>query len=88
LPTKIDAFHPLLNANVLFFAGFLWISPSLWPNSGFWCCVFLTLRTTLICKRNLLSLCNFCFYNVLRICSRLNVNEIFIDHWYDILMRL
>ncbi len=22
-PTKIDGFHPLLNANVLFFAGFL-----------------------------------------------------------------
>jgi hypothetical protein len=25
---------------VYFFAGFLWISPCVWPNSGFWCCCF------------------------------------------------
>jgi hypothetical protein len=31
-----------------FFAGFFWISPCVWPNSGFWCCVFLTLQITLI----------------------------------------
>jgi hypothetical protein len=37
-----------LNANVFFFSGFFWISPCVWPNSGFWCCVFLTLRITLL----------------------------------------
>jgi len=31
-----------------FFAGFLKISPCVWPNSGFWCCVFLTLGVTLV----------------------------------------
>ncbi len=31
-----------------FFAGFFLISPCVWPNSGFWCCVFLTLRITLM----------------------------------------
>jgi len=35
-------FHHQLNANVLF-AGFLKIWPCVWPNSGFWCCVCLTL---------------------------------------------
>jgi hypothetical protein len=27
-----------------FFECFILISPCVWPNSGFWCCVFLTLR--------------------------------------------
>jgi hypothetical protein len=27
---------------------FLWISPCVWPNSGFWCCVFLNLWITLV----------------------------------------
>jgi hypothetical protein len=27
-----------------FSAGFLKISPCVWPNSGYWCCLFLTLR--------------------------------------------
>jgi cell division protein FtsW (lipid II flippase) len=32
-----------------FFAGLKKkISPCVWPNSGFWCCVFLTLQITLI----------------------------------------
>jgi hypothetical protein len=29
-----------------YFAGCFWISPCVWPNSGFWCCVFITLHTT------------------------------------------
>jgi hypothetical protein len=41
------SFHPPLNANVLF-CSFFWISPCVWPNSGFWCCVFLTLWITLL----------------------------------------
>jgi hypothetical protein len=37
-------FHLQLHANVLFCRCFFffWISPCVWPNSGFWCCVFLT----------------------------------------------
>jgi hypothetical protein len=31
-----------------YFAEFFWISPCLWPNSGFWCCLFLTLRISLM----------------------------------------
>jgi magnesium-transporting ATPase (P-type) len=27
---------------------FFWISPCVWPNSGFWCCVCLTFRITLL----------------------------------------
>ncbi len=49
-PTKIDGFlslTPLLNANVLF-CRFFKISPCVWPNSGFWYCVFLTLHITLL----------------------------------------
>jgi hypothetical protein len=41
--TKVDGFfefHPSLNVNVRFFAGCFKISPCVWPNSGFWCCVF------------------------------------------------
>jgi hypothetical protein len=26
---------------------FFWISPCVWPNSGLWCCIFLTLLITL-----------------------------------------
>jgi hypothetical protein len=32
------------------FGGFFLISPYVWPNSGFWCCVFLTLPITLFCR--------------------------------------
>ncbi len=32
-----------------FFVGFLKISPCVWPNSGYWCCLFLTLRISLLC---------------------------------------
>ncbi len=42
----------LLNANVLFWQVFFWISPCVWPNSGFWWCVFLTLWVTLLYKNN------------------------------------
>jgi hypothetical protein len=46
-------FHPLLNANVLFFAGFFWISPCVWPNSGYSPCLFLTLWISLITSYSL-----------------------------------
>ncbi len=36
-----------------FFAGFFLISPCVWPNSGYWCCLFLTLRISLISIENL-----------------------------------
>jgi hypothetical protein len=40
---RISEFHPpLKKAIVLFRRFFFWISPGLGPNSGFWCCVFLT----------------------------------------------
>jgi len=48
--TKMDGFLSFirpLNAYVLFCRFFL-ISPCVWPNSGFWCCVFLTLHITLM----------------------------------------
>ncbi len=44
--TKIDGFLSFI-ANVLF-CRFFKISPCVWPNSGFWCCVFLTLWITLL----------------------------------------
>jgi hypothetical protein len=49
--TKIDGFLSFIPPWMVmyFFAGFFWISPCVWPNSGFWCCVFLTLRITLLC---------------------------------------
>ncbi len=39
--TKIDGFLSFIPCWMLmyFFAGFFWISPCVWPNSGFWCCV-------------------------------------------------
>ncbi len=48
--TKIDGFLSFIPPWLLLysFAGFLKISPCVWPNSGFWCCVFLTLQITLI----------------------------------------
>jgi len=39
-----------------FLAGFFWISPCVLPNSGYWCCLFLTLRISLICRENVWSL--------------------------------
>jgi hypothetical protein len=39
-----------------FLAGFFWISPSVWPNSGFWCCVFLTLLISPISTLNTVNL--------------------------------
>jgi hypothetical protein len=49
--TKIDGFLSFIPPWMLryFFAGFFfWISPSVWSNSGFLCCVFLTLWITLL----------------------------------------
>ncbi len=40
-------FHPWLNAN-FFLVIFFLISPCLWPNLGFWCCVFFILWITLL----------------------------------------
>jgi hypothetical protein len=37
-----------LNANVLFCRFFFWISPCVWPNSGYRCCLFLTLWISLL----------------------------------------
>ncbi len=47
--TKIDGFLSFIPRWMLvyFFGGFSWISPSVWPNSGFCCCVFLTIRIIL-----------------------------------------
>jgi len=57
--TKIDGFLSFISSCMLmyFFVGFffLWISSCVWPNSGFWCCVFLTLWITLLTSWN--SLC-------------------------------
>ncbi len=52
--TKIDGFVSFIPHRIMlmyFFAGFFLISPCVWwpnsgPNSGFWCCVFLTLLGT------------------------------------------
>jgi hypothetical protein len=59
--TKIDGFLSFIPRWMLmyFFAGFLLISPCVWPNSGFWCCVFLTLRITLISGKILVSFRGF-----------------------------
>jgi hypothetical protein len=48
--TKIDGFLSFIPRWMLiyFFADSFWISPCVWPNSGFWCCVFLTLRISYI----------------------------------------
>ncbi len=49
ITTKIDGFLSFLPRWMLvyFIGGFFWISPSVWPNSAFCCCVFLTIRITL-----------------------------------------
>jgi hypothetical protein len=57
--TKIDGFliftpHWML---MYLFVGFLEISPCVWPNSRFWCCVCLTLEITLLSTWN--SACRF-----------------------------
>jgi hypothetical protein len=48
--TKIDGFLSSMPPWMLmyFFEGFFKISPCVWPNSGFWCCVFVTLWITLM----------------------------------------
>ncbi len=50
-PTKFDgfmSFTPPPWMLMYFFADFFLISPCMWPNSGFWCCVFLTLQITVL----------------------------------------
>jgi hypothetical protein len=42
-----------LNASVLFCMFLFWISRSLWPNSGYWCCVFITSQITLLSSNKL-----------------------------------
>ncbi len=68
-PIKIDgflSFIPPLNANVLFCRFLLNLTLCcVWPNSGFWCCVFLTLRITLIfciLPRSVFFWLNFCYW--------------------------
>ncbi len=59
-PSKwFSEFHPHPPPWMLmyFFAGIFWISPCLWPNSGYWCCLFLTLQTSI---SNMLK--DFCFF--------------------------
>jgi hypothetical protein len=48
--TKIDGFLSFIPCWMLvyFFASFFWMSPCVWPISGFWWCVFLTSLITLI----------------------------------------
>jgi hypothetical protein len=48
--TKIDGFLSFIPRWILMYllVVFLWILPCVWPNSGFLCCVFLTLRITLL----------------------------------------
>jgi hypothetical protein len=41
-------FHPPLNAHVLFCSLKKNLTLCVWPNSGLWCCFFLSLRITLI----------------------------------------
>jgi hypothetical protein len=38
--------HPPFNANELFRRFFFYLTLCVWSNSGFWCCIFLTLRIT------------------------------------------
>jgi len=44
-------FHPLLNADVLF-CRFFGISPCVWPNAGYWYCLFVTLQISLLPYRD------------------------------------
>ncbi len=52
--TKTDGFLSFIPCWTLmyFFADCFWISPCVWPNTGFWCSVFLTLRVTRILDRD------------------------------------
>jgi hypothetical protein len=58
--TKIDGFF-LVSLLMYFFAGLCWSSRSVWPNSGFWCCVFRTLRITLLYCCQMFKDCFSCF---------------------------
>ncbi len=51
---KIDgflSFIPPLKANILFWRLSFYLTLCIWPNQGFWWCVFLTLRLTLLDSR-------------------------------------
>ncbi len=51
--TKIDGFLSFTPHWILMFFSYIFlISPHLWSNSRFWCCVFLTLQIYLISKQN------------------------------------
>jgi hypothetical protein len=74
---------PFLKANVLSLQVFFWISPDFGPNSGFWCCVFLTLRKTLIANklmgnRNATHPTSTIIYFKMKICPK-----VFGDQTYD-----
>ncbi len=47
---KIDGFLSFIPPWMLmyFLAGIFLISPCVWPNSGYWCCLFLTLQISLL----------------------------------------
>jgi len=52
---KQNRFDGFLSVTLSFFlmhflAGCFWISPWLWPNSRYWCCLFPTLRINLLCR--------------------------------------
>ncbi len=51
--TKVDGFLSFIPhwMRTYVFARFLKISPCVWPNSGFWCCLCNTLRITLLNKQ-------------------------------------
>jgi hypothetical protein len=50
-------FHPRLNANVLFCKFFWNLTLCMYDqNSGFWCCVFLTSRITLLSTNSIIDL--------------------------------
>ncbi len=66
LPPKLMVFcvsSPVEWMLVHFFAGVcFWISPCVWPNSGFWCCIFLPFYTdnSWIAHMKTLSFCPAC----------------------------
>jgi len=74
--TKIDGFlrftPPSLNVNVLFCRFFL-MSPCVWPNSGFWCCVCLILQITLLCVTYCVAHCDITYLYIFFIQTRLDI---------------
>jgi hypothetical protein len=95
--TKIDGFLSFIPRWMLmyFFAGLCWISRCVWPNSGFWCCVFLTLRITLLYGCQMLKDCFSCFQSevlvlasllipyatTITLCTSCPNQELWIKYW-------